>query len=81
PNKPSMRYVTVRDVRIYNGWHSIEVVRQPLKRIDETNYQTPHRPLVDADFDGTLIDDVETYLDGEKVTPEAIDPDMGIISV
>ncbi|MEM4288018.1 MAG: hypothetical protein QXV97_04345 [Candidatus Caldarchaeum sp.] len=76
-----MRYVSIRDVRLYNGWHPIEAVRQPLKRIDETNYQTPHRPLVDADWDGTLIDDVETFVDGEKITPEAIDPDQGIISI
>ncbi|MEM4281508.1 MAG: hypothetical protein QW470_06225 [Candidatus Caldarchaeum sp.] len=76
-----MRYVSIRDVRVYNGWQPIEAIRQPLRRIDETNYRTPHRPLVDADWDGTIIDDVETYLDGEIIEPEAIDPDQGIISI
>ncbi|MCS6770361.1 MAG: hypothetical protein NZ570_08010 [Candidatus Caldarchaeum sp.] len=76
-----MRYVSVRDVRTHNGWMPFEARRQPLKRLDETTFQTQHRPLVDADWDGTLIDDVAVFLDGEQVEPEAIDPDIGLVSI
>lgn len=76
-----MRYVSVRDVRVYNGWHPIHENRQPLKKVGETFYQTAHAPLVDADYDGSVIDDVKVYFDDEAVEPDSVDPDTGLISV
>ncbi|MEM1937954.1 MAG: hypothetical protein QXX49_07470 [Candidatus Caldarchaeum sp.] len=76
-----MRYVSIRDVRIHNGWQPIEVQKQLLKRVDDTHYQTAFKPLVDADWDGTLMDDVAVFLNGDRIEPEAIDPDQGIISI
>lgn len=76
-----MRYVSVRDVRVYNGWHPIHENRQPLKKVGETFYQTAHAPLVDADYDGSVIDDVMVYLDDELVDPESVDPDAGLLSI
>ncbi|MDJ0270971.1 MAG: hypothetical protein QXS96_02715 [Candidatus Caldarchaeum sp.] len=76
-----MRYVSVKDVRLYNGWLPVEEKRQPLKKIGETVFQTPHAPLVDADWDGSVYDDVIIYLDGEHVEPESIDPSTGLVSI
>jgi len=76
-----MRYTSVREVRLYNGWHPIEARRQQLARAGANIFKTPHRPLVDADWDGTIIDDVKIYLDGEPVEPSAIDPDEGVVEL
>lgn len=76
-----MRYVSVKDVRVYNGWMPIEEKTQPLKKVGETFFQTPHTPLVDADWDNTVIDDVAVFLNGERIEPESVDPDTGLISV
>jgi hypothetical protein len=37
--------------------------------------------LVDADYDGTVMDDVKVYLDGEPVEPSTIDPDEGVVEL
>ncbi|MCX8200817.1 MAG: hypothetical protein RMI43_05380 [Candidatus Caldarchaeum sp.] len=76
-----MRYVSVKEIRIYNGWHPIGEIRQTLKKVGETFFQTPHAPLVDADYDGSIIDDVKVYLDGEPIEPESVDPDTGLLSI
>lgn len=76
-----MRYVSVKDVRLYNGWLPIEERKQPLKKIGETVFQTSHAPLVDADWDGSVYDDVLVYLDGEQVEPESIDPSTGLVAI
>jgi hypothetical protein len=57
-----MRYTSVKEVRLYNGWHPIEVRRQQLVRTGPNIYRTQHRPLVDADYDGTVMDDVKGLL-------------------
>lgn len=71
----------MKDVRLYNGWLPIEEKKQPLKKIGETVFQTIHAPLVDADWDGSVYDDVLVYLDGEQVEPESIDPSTGLVSI
>jgi hypothetical protein len=76
-----MRYTSVKEVRLYNGWHPIEVRRQQLVRTGPNIYRTQHRPLVDADYDGTVMDDVKVYLDGEPVEPSTIDPDEGVVEL
>jgi hypothetical protein len=76
-----MRYTSVKEVRLYNGWHPIEVRRQQLVRTGPNIYRTQHRPLVDADYDGTVMDDLKVYLDGEPVEPSTIDPDEGVVEL
>jgi len=76
-----MPYASVKDIRVYNGWHPLEVKGDPLERLSETEFRTSKKPIVDYDWDGELMDDVSVYVDGSPATISSIDPDRGVITL
>ncbi len=71
-----MPYVSIRDVRMFNGWHPINVSNEGLSGSGR-EYRTSKKPIVDYDYDGQVVDDV--HID-EGYEVESVDADRGIIT-
>jgi len=70
---------TIRDIRAHNAWLPIKVTGDSLTRINDTTFQSGKHPIVDFDYDGQIIDDVEVYVNGAPATIQSLDADRGII--
>ena len=77
-----MKYVSIKDLRSYLGFHPIKVENQALQGVADgfnREFYTQNKPLVDFDYDGEIIDDVRVLVNGAEAAVESIDEEMGKI--
>lgn len=74
-------YASVRDIRVYNEWLPIRVEAERPAAISGTVLQLSKRPVVDYDFDGSVLDDVDILVDGAHVSPVSIDAERGLVAL
>ncbi|MEM0445554.1 MAG: hypothetical protein QXW60_05335 [Nitrososphaerota archaeon] len=74
-------YASIRDIRVYNEWLPIRVEAEKPAAVNGTVLQLSKRPIVDYDFDGSVLDDVEVFVDGARVSPASVDADRGLVAL
>ncbi len=72
-------YATVRDIRLYNDWLPLRVESEAPERPTSRVLKLSKRPVVDNDYDGSVLRDIEVRVDGARVDPESIDAEAGLV--
>lgn len=79
-----MSYISLRELRIYTGFHPIKVENEALiGPVDGVNtvFYTVNKPVVDFDYDGAVVDDVVAKVNGSPVAVASIDPERGMLTL
>jgi hypothetical protein len=72
-------YATVRDIRVHNDWMPVRVESEEPSRPRSRILQLSKRPIVDGDFDGSVLGDIEVLVDGARIGPESVDAETGLV--
>ncbi|MCS7145335.1 MAG: hypothetical protein RMJ28_06960 [Nitrososphaerota archaeon] len=74
-------YASVRDIRVYNEWLPVRVEAERPELVGTSVLRLSRRPLVDGDFDGSVLDDVEVSVDGADVEAVSVDAERGLVAL
>ncbi|MEO0157982.1 MAG: hypothetical protein ABIM59_04555 [candidate division WOR-3 bacterium] len=66
---------------MYNDWLPIRVEAEQPESVGSTVLRLSKRPVVDYDFDDSVLDDVEVYVDGAAASVASVDAERGLVAL
>lgn len=74
-------YASVRDIRVFNEWLPLRVEDDRPTVVGGSVLKLSKRPVVDYDFDDSVLDDVEVRVDGEVFAISSVDAERGLVAL
>lgn len=74
-------YASIRDIRVFNDWLPLRVEAERPLLVGDSVLRLSKRPVVDYDFDGSVLDDVEIRLDGSEAAVASLDAERGLVAL